>query len=87
MASNGGIITVSAESEFAFYSRYPDIGEAAWPKEAYDLRCPNCGADEIKIIGEHCPRASKWMLGDTARCWVCKHEFKITENCWKWRKV
>jgi predicted Zn finger-like uncharacterized protein len=84
--SDDNQVTVSGEQEYAFYTRYPDIGKSLWPKEAYDLECPKCGAQEIVLIRES-PVPGKAMLGDLVRCWMCKHEFNVTENCWKWRKI
>lgn len=67
---------------YAFYTRWPDgIGGAL----AEDLTCPACGAEEIVIL-EESEFGAKGMLGDTAQCWVCKHEFTVTERCWKPRQ-
>lgn len=73
---------VGEDSGACFYTRYPNgIKPGA---EVYDLCCPQCRHDHIKIIGEWFP-ARLMMIGDKARCWMCKYEFHITENCWKWR--
>lgn len=69
---------------YAIYTRYPEgIGEN---RLAEDLKCPKCGAEEIVVIKEF-EFGSKGMLGDTARCWICKHEFIITGNCWAARRI
>lgn len=65
---------------YCVYSRYPKADE--WPpEEAEDLECPKCGAQEITILEEGL--GLRAMIGDLAQCWMCKHEFRITENCWK----
>jgi hypothetical protein len=64
---------------FAFYTRYP---EGIAGSLAEDLLCPECGAEEIVILKE----TADGMLGDLAQCWNCKHEFTITDNCWKPRE-
>ena len=67
-----------------FYSRYPNgIGKS---DEAYDLCCPKCGDDYIKIIAYWYP-SRPMKLGDRAQCWTCKHIFDVTENCWKLRMI
>jgi hypothetical protein len=69
------------EQPYAIYTRYPEgIGK----EHAEDLMCPKCGAEEIVVLREF-EFGAYGMLGDTAQCWICKHEFKITENCWKLR--
>lgn len=68
---------------FAFYTRYPEgIGGGS----AEDLICPSCNGEEIVIL-EESPFGAKGMLGDLAQCWICKHEFTVTENCWKYRRI
>lgn len=67
---------------YAFYTRYPDVFGGSC---AEDLLCPACGAEEIVIIEED-EFGAKGMLGDRAQCWICKHEFTVTENCWKARR-
>lgn len=75
---------VGEDARACFYTRYPNgIGTST---EAYDLHCPACGGDHLKVIGEWVP-ARLMRLGDKMRCWTCKHEFNVTENCWKWRKI
>jgi hypothetical protein len=69
--------------DYAYYTRYPRK-MYGWPKEAEDLVCPRCGGDQIVILTES--RAED-MLGDTAQCWTCKHQFIVTDNCWKFRKI
>lgn len=65
---------------YALYTAYPEgIGGGI----AEDLLCPACGAEEIVIVEE--VGDSKQMLGDTAQCWICKHEFTVTQTCWKAR--
>ena len=68
---------------YAIYTRYPG---GIRGKEAEDLKCPACGAEEIVVLKEF-EFGATGMLGDTAQCWICKHEFKITENCWKFRRI
>ena len=63
---------------YAIYTRYPaGIGG----KFAEDLKCPKCGAEEVVIVKEF-EFGAVGMLGDTAQCWICKHEFTVTDNCW-----
>jgi len=70
---------------YALYTRYPrGIGKAT--QEAEDLCCPKCGTQEIVITKEF-EFGAVGMQGDTAQCWICKHEFVITENCWKLRRI
>lgn len=76
---------VGEDAGACFYTRYPN-GITGSNTEAYDLTCPACGDDHLKLIGEWYP-ARQMMLGDKMRCWTCKHEFHVTENCWKWRKM
>lgn len=64
------------EKPWAIYTRYP---EGIAGSLAEDLLCPECKADEIVILEE----SVNGMLGDLAQCWTCKHEFRITDNCWK----
>ena len=64
---------------YAIYTRYP---EGIGGQYAEDLICPKCGSDEIVVLKEFEFGASG-MLGDTAQCWICKHDFAITDNCWK----
>jgi hypothetical protein len=61
---------------YAIYTRYPE-GIAGTLAE--DLLCPECDDDHIVILKE----SEHGMLGDLAQCWNCKHEFTITDNCWK----
>ena len=69
---------------YAIYTRYPEgIAEGRW---AEDLRCPACGGDEIVVTKEF-EFGAYGMLGDTAQCWTCKHEFTITDNCWHTREI
>jgi len=71
-------------NNYAYHSRYPDgIGKSS---HAQDLICPKCGDGRIGIV-EEVEFDGPMMLGDLARCWLCKHEFRITENCWKWRTI
>jgi hypothetical protein len=79
--------TVADESRFCYYTRYSMTGEGYYypPKEAWDLCCPKCGEDRIAILEE--ADGTKMHLDDVAQCWMCKHVFKVTENCWKWRKT
>ena len=74
------------DQPFAFYSRYPDATKTQWPSEAYDLECPKCSSQEIVLI-EEAEKPTQHMVGDLAQCWICKNEFRVTENCWKWRKI
>ena len=74
-----------SDHRYAYYSSYTS---AAFDDDSkYDvlhLRCPKCGAEEIEIVGELAPAEYiPRMLGDRARCWMCKHEFTVTENCWR----
>ena len=70
---------------YALYTRYPrGIGKAC--EEAEDLMCPECGAQEIVVTREF-EFGALGMLGDDAQCWICKHVFVITENCWKLRRT
>lgn len=62
---------------YAFYG-YSEIGS----KETFHLHCPACAAEEIEVV-EEALGGGKHLLGDLARCWICKHEFRVTENCWK----
>ena len=72
------------EHPYALYTRYP---RGITPElEAEDLCCPKCGAQEIIILKES-PFGSPAMMGDEAQCWICKHEFIITENSWKLRRI
>jgi len=68
-------------SPYAFYSRYPNRRI----EEAEHLKCPACGADEIVILEEF-KYGPAGMLGDQAQCWICKHKFTVTDNCWKPRE-
>ena len=71
------------DKPYALYTRYPrGIGQAQL--EAEDLECPACGAQEIVITKEF-EFEAVGMKGDSAQCWICKHEFDITEGCWKFR--
>lgn len=74
--------SAAGEHLYAFYTRYPRQNDGSWPKEAEDLTCPKCGAQEII-----CPDGTGIELGNRAQCWICKHEFIITGSCWKWRKI
>jgi hypothetical protein len=69
---------------YAFYTRYP-LRDDGWPTEAEDLTCPKCGAQELVCLEE--AKHSTGNLGDRMQCWICKHEFVVTENCWKWREI
>src|SRR5271157_6209998 len=82
MARDNSPTTVAANDHVCYYTRYPDGGFV----DALDLLCPRCGDGLIEIL-EEMPGVIPMMLGDLARCWGCKREFKITENCWKWRKI
>ena len=62
----------------AFYTRYPRGIEG---DVAEDLRCPKCASEEIAIVKE-IGTGSYGMLGDSAQCWICRHEFTVTGNCW-----
>lgn len=74
--------TVAAEQDYAYYSRYPKGSwQEGYPKEAEDLTCPNCGAEEIICLDD------STELGSRAKCWTCKREFVITANCWKFREI
>jgi len=70
---------------YALYTRYPR-GIAKVELEAEDLVCPKCGAQEIVVTKEF-EFGAVGMRGDVAQCWICKHEFTITENCWRLRKI
>lgn len=74
---------------YSYYTRYPDHRWAeGYPKEAEDLCCPKCGCDRIAITAEADGSIiTTHNLGDVAQCWECQHEFTVTENCWKWRKI
>lgn len=77
------LVAAPDEQEYAFYSRYPKGSwSVGWPKEAEDLHCPHCDAEEIICLDD-----SGTQLGNRAQCWMCKREFTITENCWKFRKI
>jgi hypothetical protein len=81
MAAEDPFIAVAAETDYAYYTRYPDgIGTDA----AQDLLCPRCGGGRIGIL-EELPGGISMMLGDLAICWTCKRRFRITENCWRRR--
>jgi hypothetical protein len=69
------------EQPYAIYTRYP---EGVGGQHAEDLRCPKCGAEEVVVLKEF-EFGAYGMLGDTAQCWICKHKFTVTENCWKLR--
>jgi hypothetical protein len=79
-------IAIAKPHTYAYYSRYPR-GFREYPKEALDLKCPKCGAEEIVILEELPDSRIPGMIGNLAQCWICKHEFRITENCWKCRIV
>jgi hypothetical protein len=66
---------------YCLYTRYPEGIAGSY---AEDLMCPKCGAEEI-VITKESEFGAKGMMGDEAQCWICKHEFTITENCWKGR--
>jgi len=72
------------ENPYALYTRYPR--GIRTPTEAEDLVCPKCGAQEIVVTKEFEFGASG-MMGDDAQCWICKHKFTVTENCWKFRRI
>jgi hypothetical protein len=69
-----------AEQPYGIYTRYP---EGIGGESAEDLKCPKCGSEEIVILTES--GLGAWMMGDKAQCWICKHNFPITDNCWKIR--
>lgn len=76
--------TVAAEQDYAYYSRYPKgswSDPVGYPREAEDLTCPHCGAEEIICLDDSTD------LGAKAECWMCKRQFTITQNCWKFRKI
>jgi len=86
MEGDNQVTVAGTDQPFAFYTRYPDMGKSLWPAEAYDLECPKCSSQEIVLIQE-AEKPAQHMVGDLAQCWICKLEFRITENCWRWRKV
>ena len=87
MESSDNQVIISGDmNPYAYYSRYPDMGKTLWPKEAYDLECPKCHEQEIVLI-EEADSDSKMMIGDLVQCWTCKNEFRVTQNCWKFRRI
>jgi len=49
-----------------------------------ELQCPACGCEKINFISnDEAVTAGHLYLGLRATCYECKHEFTITENCWK----
>ena len=72
---------------YSYHTFYPrDLNGDFTMKEAYDLMCPRCSAEEIVILKE-AEGKTQHMVGDTVQCWFCKHEFIVTSNCWKWREL
>ena len=67
-------------SPYAYYGFTRD-------KETFHLHCPECQAEEMEIVEEHQDPffndRDGMYIGDLMRCWVCKREFRVTENCWK----
>jgi hypothetical protein len=52
----------------------------------FHLHCPACQGEEMEIVEEHQDPfydGDYKCIGDLMRCWVCKREFRVTENCWK----
>jgi hypothetical protein len=79
--------TIASVRPYSYHTFYPlDINGKYTMKEAYDLLCQKCNAEEIVILKE-AEGKTHHRIGDTVQCWICKHEFIVTENCWKWRKV
>jgi ssDNA-binding Zn-finger/Zn-ribbon topoisomerase 1 len=58
-------------------------------EEEKELRCPKCGCPKLVLKEEEkedegTPFMSpRDRLGEKAICFECRHEFIITENCWK----
>ncbi len=79
--------TIAVRQPFSYHTFYPrDLNGDFTMKEAYDLMCPKCSAEEIVIL-EEAEGKTQHMVGDLVQCWLCKHEFKITMKCWKWREL
>lgn len=79
-------ITVNAEPNYAYYSRYVNFEKAEGEREIWHLQCPHCKAEEIVILHEwdgEPTQTNEGMVGDKAQCWICKKTFTITSNCWK----
>jgi hypothetical protein len=64
---------------YAYYGYVTPFGEE--PKETFHLYCPSCQAEELEVLEEVAHNSH--FIGDLMRCWVCKHEFRVTQNCWK----
>jgi len=67
---------LGASQPYAFYGFQRD-------REIFHLHCPKCGEEELEIVEELAERGDHRLLGDIMRCWICKHEFAVTENCWR----
>jgi hypothetical protein len=52
--------------------------------EAKELRCPKCGCE--KLIFDTEEETGFMDFGKKAVCWECRHEFTITENCWRLKR-